>query len=128
MVGWHISYSACFSQNLISHTVKFTKVMEKWKCKLSVCCKQVGKPGLLKHLGGRMQRYEIVSEVKESVPGDLSLYFESLWKRAVLVYLYSGRPFLLPYYLGGGWERFRGTGMARIQTPNFFPSKRKILI
>lgn len=85
MVEWHISYSACFSQNLISHAVKFTKVMEKWKCKLSVCCKQVGMPGLLKHLGGRMQRYEIVSEVKESVPGDLSLYFESLWKRAVLV-------------------------------------------
>ena len=42
-------------------------------------------PGLLKHLGGGMQRYEIMSEVKESVPGDLSLYFESLWKRAVLV-------------------------------------------
>lgn len=83
--GWvaYFIFSLLFPKS--SHAVKFTKVMEKWKCKLSVCCKQVGMPGLLKHLGGRMQRYEIVSEVKESVPGDLSLYFESLWKRAVLV-------------------------------------------
>ena len=81
-------------------------------------------PGILMHFGGRVQRYEIVSGVQESVPGQEPIKFDGLLTRSLTaifrVSLETRRisltlfraAFFASYCLGGGWERVAG-----IQTP-----------